>query len=278
MQQGATPSFAPAISSNEAVSAQTAPPSAPTNVSPEPAPFDAAAFSNHLKSFGPDWTPENWQEKVKTLHASNSRLGRENSEFKGKLKQFEPWEQAMRNDPGFEEHVANSVRDYYQNRQPGYQSMNPQQLGPQPLLNQNPALEQRLSALEHDTRIGKLVNDLEVLKQRGMPVTEMMQDEIVQKAVDTNYSFTTEQYYMAMYGPQIMELKAQEAQRAAVAAIQQNNGVYRQPPSGGTAPIATAPAVPAYGTPEYNAYAEKRVAELLPNGLRGLIRATSNNR
>jgi hypothetical protein len=122
-------------------------------------------------------------------------------------------------------------------------------------------INRRLDQVETQLTVQRIDSELDSMVSRGFPMNTEMRDEIARHMLDNRWG-TAEQNYMALFGQQLMELRAQEAARAATEAIKVNNNAYtqgvpRSVPTTGTVDMSTMSASDAIE------YRKRRVAEIL---------------
>ena len=265
---------APVVSSGEPTPS-AAPEVAPANVA-TPATFDPADFEQSLKQFGPDWSIQNWKEKLTEERSVLGKKGKELVELTRKHKELEdetgPFRKAMKEDPAFNSYISDSVRNYFasQAAEPTMQGYTPQN-GANPLYGFDPNV-QRLNQLENEMKMNRFNAEFQSLAAKDYPLDEDMANTLLTKSSEPGYDrMSPTELYFATYGSKVVELREQKAAQAAAAAIQTNNASYTpgasRQPAASTAP-AGPPDMKGWTYEQFDAYARQQARTRL-GGLGG---------
>jgi len=235
-----------------------------------PSAFDVAKFEQSLKQFGPDWTAQNYEQKLAETRQTLGKQGRELGDYKRKYTELEqkaaPLIGTIESDPNFRAGFEQYVRDFYSQaaQQPTMQGYTPQYAAP--MQGFDPYV-QRMNQIESELRTNQLTQQLNDLAANNFPLTEDMANAVIERFNDPQVGKlgSARDHYMVLFGDKVVALREQLAAKAAVEAIQKNNSAYTPGPSH-TAPAAintSPPDMTGWSTEQFNAYASKRAAEVL---------------
>jgi hypothetical protein len=221
--------------------------------SPQTPAFDPQAFEAKLKMFGPDWSLQNWEEKLSKTRSDLGEKGRRLAEMEQEHAPLKPLVEAMK-DQNFRAHMHSSVASYYDNQQP----QAPQQFSADTF----DPLAQLVNNQDIQLRTMQIDRELDKLESSGFPMDQARRDTVIERCLRTRWGSARDNY-MAEFGDQLIADREKAAIANTAAALQKNAGAYKNAPtrtpmspSGGVNVATMTPA-------QFSAYAQKRANEII---------------
>jgi len=229
---------------------------------PAQAPSELEVLDKELREAGilfgeSDWSVKNAKDRLRKFRSNAAKQGHEYAELKKKWSEVEPLVEQLKDDR-FRSVVGQAAQSYYDNIDSG---SGPASAQPLSVLSSFDPINRRLDQVETALTVQRIDSELDSLASRNFPMNDEMRDEVKSQMLNNRWG-TAEQNYMALFGFQFMELRAQEAARAASEAIKQNNQAYTPGPA---RTVATSSPIDQSGMSEADRveYRKRRTMEIL---------------